>query len=152
MDARRVGSDSQGNEDLSRQMPSWVCDIPFEKRRAGRGAKRELNNAVVEIAMRAAGVRVVRTLGLAQADYLALTDSAESLFADHGSAIYNMMFWQTRRVVELFSPEYWDASFLCFAAALGINDYHVWQINAATSAESVQRRIDSLMTQPPSAT
>lgn len=115
----------------------------------GEGPSRRINNEVTEAAMAAAGVRVVRTVGMKQEDFATLAASAETLFFDHGSAFYNMMSWKTRRVVELFSPDYWDASFLFFSDSLGIHDYHTWQIDSATTVEALTRRITTLMKTPP---
>ena len=114
----------------------------------GEGPKREINNDVTEAAMAAAGVKVVRTLGVTVDQYIDLATSAETVFADHGSALYNMMYWKTRRIVELFTPNYWDSAFLFLADALGIKDYQLWQIDDQTSVHALTRRIASLMGKP----
>jgi Glycosyltransferase 61 len=114
----------------------------------GEGPQRELNNAAVEAAMQAAGVRIVRTAGRTLDDYIALAPHAETVFADHGSALYNVMRWSTRRVVELYSPAYWDSSFLFLMNSLGITDYHTWRIDADIDVGALAERIRTLMRQP----
>lgn len=109
--------------------------------------KREIDNALIEDALQAAGVEIVRTAGLRQDQYIALASGAETVFADHGSAMYNMLHWKTRRVVELFSPDYWDSSFLFFADSLGIHDYHLWQIDASTTLDALTKRARELLCQ-----
>ena len=111
----------------------------------GEGPKRQIHNDVTEAAMEAAGVLVVRTVGKTPEQYIALAESAETLFADHGSASYNMMYWETRRMVELFPPDYWDSAFLFLADGLGIHDYHLWQIDDETTVCGLTQRIQVLM-------
>jgi capsular polysaccharide biosynthesis protein len=114
----------------------------------GEGPQRRIDNDLIEAAMAAAGIQVVRTAGLSLEGYLAHAASAETVFFDHGSAIYNMLHWQTRRLVELFTPAYWDASFLIFADALGINDYHVWGVDSETTVDGLAQRIAGVMAKP----
>lgn len=111
--------------------------------------KRQVDNDVVESAMEQAGVKVVRTAGRTLEEYRLLAPWAETVFADHGSAMYNMMHWQTRRVVELFSPDYWDSSFLFFADALGISDYHLYQIDGSTKVRALTERVEDLSRRRP---
>ncbi|HWH81175.1 MAG TPA: glycosyltransferase 61 family protein [Burkholderiaceae bacterium] len=110
----------------------------------GEGAARQVNNDVAEAAMTESGVQVVRTAGLTREDYIDLATSAETVFFDHGSAVYNMLHWQTRRVVELYAPTYWDPSFLLLADCLGIHDYHVWQCGPDASREALVSRVAAL--------
>ncbi len=114
------------------------------------GLQRSVDNEATETAMTASGVKVVRTTGLGPADYMALAEHAETLFFDHGSAGDNLMYWQTRRVVELFRPHpnYWDPSFLFLADCLGIHDYHLWQIGPETTVAALTARIAALRARP----
>jgi capsular polysaccharide biosynthesis protein len=106
----------------------------------GEGPQRQMNNVLIEEAMKAAGVAIIRTSGRSLEEYMAAAATAETVFADHGSAIYNLIYWQTRRVVELHSPEYWDGSFLMFADGLGIHDYHVWMVGETTTVNALRDR------------
>ena len=110
------------------------------------GPQRQIANDLTEEAMHSAGVKVVRTSGLGPEDYRQLAPLAETLFFDHGSAGDNMIFWQTRRVVELFgpAPNYWDPSFLFLADCLGIRDYHLWEISPQESVANLTGRIQAL--------
>jgi hypothetical protein len=62
-----------------------------------------------------------------------------------------MLNWQPRRIVEFFPPDYWDSAFLFLAESLGIHDYHLWQIDAATSIDALAQRAATLMAEPPGA-
>ena len=110
----------------------------------GEGPQRQINNDVTEAAMAAAGVRVVRTKDCDQEAFKALSIDAETVFFDHGSAGYNLMYWQTSRVVELFAPNYWESAFLFLADCLGIHDYSLWQIPPDASVAELTSRINRL--------
>ncbi len=114
----------------------------------GEGPKRTINNDLTEAAMERAGVKVVRTVGLDRAAYIALAGNAETVFADHGSASYNMMYWQSRRFVELFAPDYWESAFLFLADCLGIHDYHLLKIDPQGTVEPLAARIEALRAEP----
>jgi hypothetical protein len=114
----------------------------------GEGLKRQINNDVTEAAMEAAGVRVVHVAGLTREQFIELADSAETVFSDHGSAAFNMMHWQTRRFVELYTPDYWDSCFLFLTDSLGISDYHLWQVDSNTTVEGFTNRVRALMSEP----
>lgn len=115
----------------------------------GEGLVRAIDNDLVEDAMHTAGVTVARTARRTQASFAALASEADTVFFDHGSALYNMLAWRPRRIVELYSPEYWDSSFLFFSHSLSLSDYHVWQIDGTTSVASLVERIERLRAVPP---
>jgi hypothetical protein len=114
----------------------------------GEGPQRQINNEVTEAAMEAAGVKVVRSAGLTREQFIDLAHSAETVFSDHGSAAFNIMHWQTRRFVELFTPDYWDSCFLFLTDSLGISDYHLWQVDTSTTVDGFTNRIRNLMSEP----
>ena len=114
----------------------------------GEGPQRTLNNVVTERAMEEAGVKVVRTALVGLDDYLRLADDAETVFADHGSASYNVMHWQTRRFVEFFAPTYWESAFLFLTDCLGIRDYHLWRIDPDATVARLASRIAALRAEP----
>ena len=114
----------------------------------GEGPQREINNRVTEAAMETAGVRVVRTVDCTREDYIELAPFAETLFSDHGSAMYNMFYWKTTRIVELYSPTYWEASFLVLSRALGITDYSLWRIEHTADPSALAGRISALLSEP----
>jgi len=114
----------------------------------GEGPRREIRNTITEAAMAAAGVRIVRTAGRTLEEYKQLAAEAETVFADHGAACYNMIYWRPSRMVEFFPPDYWDPSFLFLADSLGIRDYHLWRIDEKTTVEGLTRRIEQWMSAP----
>ncbi len=116
----------------------------------GEGPQRQLRNDITEAAMERSGVKVVRTSGLGPEEYQKLAGDAETVFFDHGSAGDNLMYWQTRRVVEFVgpAPNYWDPSFLFLSDCLDIHDYHIWQIGPETTVENLSARIEALRSEP----
>jgi hypothetical protein len=114
----------------------------------GEGPRRQINNLVTEAAMALAGVRVVRTASYAYQDYLDLAMDAETVFADHGGALGNIMHWRTKRVIEFFAPNFWTSAFLFLADSLGIYDYHLWQIDMFTTVDVLAERVRKLLNTP----
>lgn len=88
-------------------------------------ATRSHPNLVLERVVREHGGLVLRTTDASLDDYLAASNSAETVVFDHGSAGYNMMYWRPKRIIELVSDDWWMNSFLFFADAIGNKDYRI---------------------------
>ena len=71
------------------------------------------------------GGRVVRTEGLHQGDFVNLASDAETVVADHGAAMFNLLLWNTKNVVEIAAEDWWTSCFLALSKALGIESHTV---------------------------
>ncbi|MEL6519174.1 MAG: hypothetical protein AAFQ39_15770 [Pseudomonadota bacterium] len=69
------------------------------------------------------GGRVVETAKCDFDDFGALAPGADIIIADHGSALFNMLQWRTRAVIEIVSDDWWDPNFTFFGVSMGIEDH-----------------------------
>ncbi|MEL6642356.1 MAG: hypothetical protein AAFQ79_00365 [Pseudomonadota bacterium] len=69
------------------------------------------------------GGRVVETQQCGFDDFGALAPDADIIIADHGSALFNMLQWRTRAVIEIVSDDWWDPNFTFFGVTMGIEDH-----------------------------
>jgi hypothetical protein len=81
------------------------------------------------------GARVVLARQTSYEEYLALAEEAETVIADHGSAMCNLLFWNTRNVIELFNEQWWNGCFLFLAKALGIENYALIRVDNIDRSE-----------------
>lgn len=92
-----------------------------EQSRATRSYPTESISEIVE----ELGGKVVHTGSLGYDDFMALADDAETVIADHGAAMFNLVGWQTRSVIELAAENWWDGCFVFLSAALKIKRHEV---------------------------
>jgi capsular polysaccharide biosynthesis protein len=95
----------------------------------------------VEEIVRTRGGKVLRTSEASLDDYVRASKDAETLLFDHGSAAYNMVYWQPRRVIEFTSDDWWMNSFLFFADALGVDDYAILR----SDLPDLEMRLDAVL-------
>lgn len=69
------------------------------------------------------GGSVVETAKCGFDDFGALAPQADIIIADHGSALFNMLQWRTRAVIEIVSDDWWDPNFTFFGVTMGIEDH-----------------------------
>ena len=114
---------------------------------ASEVANRTHPNLLIEALVRRRGGVVLRTSQASYEDYLNAASEAETVLFDHGSAGYNMVYWRSRRVIELVSDAWWMNSFLFFADALGIRDYSLICSDRG-SPDDVASRIERALDAP----
>jgi hypothetical protein len=88
------------------------------------------------------GARVVLARRTTYQDYRALANEAETVIADHGSAMCNLLFWNTRTVLELFNDSWWNGYFLCYGKALGVENYALIRTNGVDESQ-LRHKIES---------
>lgn len=69
------------------------------------------------------GAKIVYTRETCYEDYLAIANEAETVIADHGAAINNLLFWKTKNVIELYTNNWWTNCFLFLSHALGVQNH-----------------------------
>lgn len=109
-------------------------------------ADRVYPHAPVEAVVKARGGRVLLTAEASFDDYRAAAAEAETVIFDHGSAIYNALFWRTRRFIEIASTDWWNNAFLMLANAYGVKDYTI--VNGVADGETVSRKIETALAAP----
>ena len=73
-------------------------------------------------------------------EYRELAAEAETVVADHGAAMCNLVFWNTKYIIELFTDAWWDNCFLMLATALGVQRHALVRVNN-TTRENIRRSI-----------
>ena len=90
------------------------------------------------------GVRVVRTRETSLDQYRELASEAETVIADHGAAMCNMLFWNTKYIIECFTDDWWTNCFLMLARALGVQRHALVRVNNTTAGNIRQRIIQEM--------
>lgn len=99
-----------------------------------------------------AAAEIVRSLGGAVFDtrdaspdaFEELSAEAETVIGDQGSALFGVLHWRTRNVIELTTRDWWHNSSLFFAVASGVENYGVIEIDDIDGA-MLRQRIESML-------
>ena len=121
--------------------PGSAIYLSREGERGESGFRQYPSRQVAEI-LEPLGVRTVLARQTTQEQYRALADQAETVVADHGAAMFNMLFWNPRRVIELVNGAWWNNCFLFLAQDLGVGDYRLVDVDRLKTpaiAEDFQR-------------
>ena len=110
-------------------------------------AERTHPNLIAEKVVRAHGGKVLRTADAGLSDYLDAAQSAETVVFDHGSAGYNMIYWQPKRVIEVVTDDWWLNAFVFFADAIGVPDYGIIRSDLGGDAR-VEKKLKELLAAP----
>ncbi|WP_165070298.1 glycosyltransferase 61 family protein [Paludisphaera rhizosphaerae] len=108
--------------------PGSIVYLSREGEASDSFERRYPSREVAEI-VRGLGGRVVMARETSLDEYIRLAEHAETVVADHGSAICNILYWKPKRVVELFSTAWWNPYFLFFAHAHGVPSYRLMNID-----------------------
>ncbi len=100
---------------------------------------RKYPNKLVASIVREMGGKVVLTDQTTYDEYEKLGVEAETVVADHGAAMCNIVLWNTKKVIELFTNEWWDDCFLFLSKSLGIEDHILLNIDDAEPSQLRQR-------------
>ncbi len=82
-------------------------------------AARDYRSEVIAEAVRELGGTVAETAAMSFDDYAALSGVAETVIADHGAAMFNLMQWHSRNVVEIVTDTWWSPCFVFLSRACG---------------------------------
>lgn len=86
----------------------------------GDSFQRSYPSAKIGTIIKQLGGSVLLTAKADLADYIAAADQAETVVADFGSAILNLLYWKTRRLIIVYSPEWLDVAPFFLAKGLGV--------------------------------
>ncbi len=93
------------------------------------------------------GGRVVFTNRTSIDEYRSLAAEAETVLADHGAAMCNLVFWNTQRVIEFFSDSWWTPYYIFYCNALGIADHSLVCIDGINK-EKLKAKIAAALSHP----
>lgn len=108
------------------------ANVSSEQHSVTRDYKSEVARAAVEDL----GGIVVETEGLNIDDFRALAAYAETVVADHGAAMFNILHWNTRNIVEIVSDNWWSNCFVVLGVACGVNNYAIVRCDARPENET----------------
>lgn len=106
--------------------------------------KRSYPSKLTADIMEELGAKVVLAQQTTYEEYRALAEEAETVIADHGAAMCNLLFWNTKNVIELFSDQWWTSCFLFLAKALGISNYALIRVDNIEQLELRRKLIHYL--------
>jgi hypothetical protein len=106
----------------------------------GEAVQRDYPSETIGTIMNDLGAKVVRTRETSLDQYRELAGEAETVVADHGSAMCNIVFWNTKNIIELFTDDWWNGCFLLLARAAAVQNYALVRVNNATP-ETIRQRI-----------
>lgn len=89
---------------------------------ACEGYQRQYPSQLAADVLQELGAKVVLTKTTTLEEYRDLADQAETVVADFGSALLNLLLWNTKNVIVLFTDDWWDGCALFIAKALGISN------------------------------
>lgn len=110
-------------------------------------------NAEVGALVASLGGRTLKTQQLGLKDFVNARTEAETVVADHGSAMVNLQLWETKNVIELVTDGWWDPSMMSVAKSSGVRNYAIVRVSGSGSAciaairnwiKSFQTSVDSL--------
>ncbi|MFO1089318.1 MAG: hypothetical protein U1E46_07025 [Hyphomicrobiales bacterium] len=101
--------------------------------------ERTYPHADVSRLVQSLGGQTLSTHALGPSDYKAARHEAETVIADHGSAMLNLLYWQTKSVIELVTDGWWGPGMMSLAKACGVRNYAIVRVTAeATPVETVR--------------
>jgi len=103
------------------------------------------SEAVSEIVRSLGGV-VFDTRGASPDAFERLSAEAETVIGDQGSALFGVLHWRTRSVIELTTRHWWHNSSLFFAIASGVENYGVIEIDDLDDA-LLRQRIETMLSE-----
>lgn len=115
--------------------------------RAGEASEimaRDMPHDVIEPVMRKLGAQVIHCRDWRYDDYHRLASEAETVVADLGSATFNLVQWNSRRLIQLYSNRWWDGWGLFVAQAVGISDISMVCVDEIDGA-GLERKLKALL-------
>jgi len=110
-------------------------------------ANRSYPNKAIEEVVMARGGRVILTGQATLDEYITAANAAETVIFDHGSAVFNMLYWRPRRAIEIASDRMWHNALLMFVTATGVSDYTIIRGDDGGPAR-VQEKLNAALDQP----
>ncbi|MEM6889075.1 MAG: glycosyltransferase 61 family protein [Pseudomonadota bacterium] len=92
-------------------------------------AERSYRSDEIAEVVRHFGGTVVETASMRIEDFAALADKAETVIGDHGAAMFNMMQWRPKRIIEVVTDNWWSSCFVHLGLACDVAEHIVLRCN-----------------------
>lgn len=96
---------------------------------------RAYRSEVIEKIVSTLGGRVVYTDGMTRDDFATLASEAETVVADHGAALFNILQWKPRNLVEIVADNWWSRCFVFLGTSCGVSNHAVVRCDERSDAE-----------------
>lgn len=90
---------------------------------------RSYPHEIISKSVESMGGQVIATGGMTFGDFSPLGHSADTVVADHGAAMFNLVQWNTRHVIELVSDSWWHDCFLFLSDACGVKKHTLLRVD-----------------------
>ncbi len=114
---------------------------------ASEVAVRNHPHAELENIVKQNGGKIIHTRNATLDEYFAASNDAETVIMDHGSAGYNMAYWNPKRVIEIVSDDWWMNAFLFFADSIGVRDYVIVRSDLGGPTRAAEK-VDEILKNP----
>lgn len=101
---------------------------------------RNYNSDRVESLIECLGGTVLRTNHMSARDYADVSGLADIVVADHGAAIYNIIRWRPRALIELVTKDWWSNCFCFLSSACGLRYHGIADVSDISGYE-LQKKI-----------
>ena len=88
-------------------------------------ADRDYRSDVIAKIVTALGGRVVQTAGMTLESFAELAGEAETVIGDHGAALFNILQWNTRNLIEIVTDNWWSRCFVFLGTSCGVANHAV---------------------------
>jgi hypothetical protein len=116
-----------------------------------RIAERRFPSEMIAGIVASLGGKVVVTNGMARQDFSELASDAETVIADHGAALFNILQWNTRNLVEIVTDSWWSRCFVFLGTSCGVANHAVVRCDGRDRAELqaiLQRHLTHFQARP----
>jgi hypothetical protein len=88
--------------------------------------------------------KIIRTAIASDEDYAAAAEDVETVIADFGSAILNLINWNVKRLIIIYSPDWLDVAPFFLCKALNIVEIHLIDHTRYESNKMKDRIVESI--------
>jgi hypothetical protein len=100
-----------------------------------RQADRQFPSEAIARIVADLGGKTIVTEGMKREDFALLADEAETVIADHGAALFNMLQWNTRHLIELVTDNWWSKCFVFLATSCGVANHAIVRTDGRGEAD-----------------
>ncbi|MEL6645852.1 MAG: hypothetical protein AAFQ79_18115 [Pseudomonadota bacterium] len=109
---------------------------------------RNYKSSEVSAAVESKGGRTILTESMGMHAFRELAPEAETVIADHGAAIFNVLQWRPKRVIEIVTNNWWDSSTFVVSRATGV-EMHGLLVCDGLNAEDIDTKLTAFLKHTP---
>jgi hypothetical protein len=98
-------------------------------------ADRDYRSDIIARIVTSLGGKVIKTANMTFSDFSDLAGEAETVIGDHGAALFNILQWETRNLIEIVTDNWWSRCFVFLGASCGVANHAVVRCDGRSEAE-----------------